>query len=798
MTNTNVAFTLFPDLGGKEGTEYATPFLGMAEWLLQLPEFPSKDACPLISLSRYGTNRTAKDSRRHNANILDATGALGDYDAGIIPPAEAAQILQTAGIEAIIVTTPSHGLKGNRWRVIAPFTNAHTIEQRHDLMGRLNTVLGGVLAGESFTASQAFYVGRVVGVPYEVHTTTGTALDTLPGIENITPTAPAMAQPRTGSVDSFALVPKRASGGVDQVRTLLSGIPNIEPDWERWNKIGMAIYNATAGSDEGLETWRDWSDRCPVAGASDDSVDQRWAHYRGSPPTAVGTGTLHYMAQPENGGELVQRVDQPVSVVESEAVPGVAACEEVQLVSGFQYLAATQQIEHFAGCVYVQDVHRIFTPRGVLLKPEQFKATYGGYIFTLDAENSKVTKSAYEAFTESQAVRYPIAEGMTFRPELPPGKMTKEEGRALVNTYTPAEIDKRRGDVSPFLDHLSRILPDPMDAAILLAYMAACIQHIGVKFQWAPLLQGCEGNGKTLFTRCVSYAVGMQYSHFPKADEVGNKFNSWMLRKTFIGIEDVWFPDHRREIIESLKPLITNDMLPIELKGVDQISAHVCANFMLNSNHKDAIRKTNNDRRFAVFFTAQQAEADIRRDGMEGEYFPDLYDWLKGEGIYLGQPKGYAYVAEFLSTYPIPEELNPATKCHRAPRTSTTDQAIAHGVGSVEQEIMEAIDEGRPGFAGGWVSSMALDRLLEALRLTRAIPPNRRREMMQGLGYDWHPSLKDGRVNNAIAIDHGRKPRLFIKDGHADLALQTPANVSQAYQGAQGTSAMEAFGSPPN
>jgi hypothetical protein len=455
-----------------------------------------------------------------------------------------------------------------------------------------------------------------------------------------------------------------------------------------------------------------------------------------------------------------------------------------ELAEGFQYMAPAQQMSYFNGCIYVQDVHRVFTPRGTLLRPDQFRATYGGYLFVMDMNNDKTTKSAWEAFTESQAVRYPMAESLTFRPEEPPGQMLQEEGREVVNTYTPAIVRRAEGDASPFLNHLAALLPDPYDYAIALAYMAACVQHIGVKFQWAPLFQGAPGNGKTLLTRCVSYAVGMKYSHFPKADEMGGKFNSWMLNKVFIGVEDIYVPGHRQDILSSLLPLITNDILPIELKGVDQISARVCANFILNCNPKDGLRKVRDDRRFAIFFTAQQSAADIQRDGMGGSYFPDLYSWLKGDG--------YAIVAEYLATYEIPDELNPGTYAsHRAPITSSTNDAIEHGVGHVEQEIMEAIEEGRPGFAGGWVSSIALDKLLESIRMTRAIPPNRRREVLQSLGYDWHPALLKGRVNNPTTIDRG-KPRLFIKAKHSSLTLECPADVARAYQDAQASPLAEA------
>ena len=104
---------------------------------------------------------------------------------------------------------------------------------------------------------------------------------------------------------------------------------------------------------------------------------------------------------------------------------------------------------------------------------------------------------------------------------------------------------------------------------------------------------------------------------------------------------------------------------------------------------------------------------------------------------------------------------------------------------------MEAIGEGRPGFAGGWVSSIALDRLLESIRMTRAIPPNRRRGVLQSLGYDWHPALSKGRVNNPTTIDRG-KPRLFIKAKHSSLTLETPADVARAYQDAQASPLAEA------
>jgi hypothetical protein len=373
-------------------------------------------------------------------------------------------------------------------------------------------------------------------------------------------------------------------------------------------------------------------------------------------------------------------------------------------------------------------------------------------------------------------VRYPIAESSTFRPDLESRILIEHEGRVLINTYIPIVTERKEGDVTPFLDHLAKLLPNEQDRAILLAYMAAVIQYKGIKFQWCPLIQGAPGNGKSLLTWCVQFAVGERHTHLPPAEQIAEKYNDWLFDRIFIGVEDIYLPEHKREVIQILLPMITNKRLAKRAMNVGQVMHAVCANFMLNANRKDAIPKTIDDRRFSIFYTAQQTEADIVRDGMGGNYFPKMYDWLRDGG--------YAIVAQYLETYAIPDELNPAGACHRAPKTSSTNEAIDTSMGSVEQEIQEAIDGEIVGFCGGWVSSLALERLLQGIRKAGAISHVKRREIMQSLGYDWHPALKKGRVNNFVVVDGG-KPKLFIKNDHIARQLTTAADVVKHYQTAQ-------------
>lgn len=470
---------------------------------------------------------------------------------------------------------------------------------------------------------------------------------------------------------------------------------------------------------------------------------------------------------------------------DAEPGPGPALIENVEApaqtaIAGNTFLDAAGQIEHFKGCVYIINDHAVLVPGGKLLKPERFNAIYGGRTFTMDQGNTKVSKKAFEAFTESQILNAPCADEAAFRPDLPPGVVTEMGGQRVANKYWPVDVPRKVGDAAPFTDHMARVLPVLNDRKILLYYMAACVQHKGVKFQWAPLLQGVEGNGKSLFTRCVAQAIGQRYVHLPRTDEIAEKFNAWLFDNIFIGVEDVYVPEAKHDLLEILKPMITGERLAKRDMGVSQTTSDSCANFMFNCNSKDALRKSRNDRRLAIFYTAQQNKADLARDGMTGDYFAKLYRWLKHED-------GYAIVSELLHTLPIPDEYNPATGSQRAPDTSSTEEAIREGIGLVEQEIQEAVEQGAPGFAGGWISTTALDRLLEKLRRQAAVPPKRRGKLLEDMGYTKHPGLLDGRVNNIVMPD-GNKPRLYVRKDSPLALITEPNKIAHAYTQAQGLS----------
>lgn len=420
-----------------------------------------------------------------------------------------------------------------------------------------------------------------------------------------------------------------------------------------------------------------------------------------------------------------------------------------------------KQIEHFKGCVYVQNAHAVLVPDGRLLKPAVFDATYGGYSFQMQFDSGRPTHDAFKAFTQSRMYGFPKVGDTCFRPDRAPDEIIDNR----VNVWRPIVVDETEGDVGPFVDHVAKMIPDPLDRAILFTYMKSLARNPGVKFQWAPVIQGVEGNGKSMLIRVMCHAVTKVYSHLPKASQLTEKYNSWLERRIFIGVEEIKVSE-RREVLEDLKDAVTNDW--IEIRGMQQEKrmSENYTNWIFCTNHKDAIPIDENQRRYAIFYTAQQTKADLIRDGITEEYFKRVYDWLRGGG--------YGNVAYWLRHSPLDAvEYDPAGISQRAPSTSSTREAILMSLGRVEQEIMDAVEGELPGFRDDWVSTAAVTNLLEKNGV-RSISGRKMGEILKSLGY-----AKVARSPRKIN-EEDAQPHIYRRNGKGGTIIDYC--IAQGYQ----------------
>lgn len=447
---------------------------------------------------------------------------------------------------------------------------------------------------------------------------------------------------------------------------------------------------------------------------------------------------------------------------------------QISTVTGKTLISVDNLEKIFEGCVYICDIHKIWVPSGFTLSPDQFRVMYGGYTFAMDFSNEKFTSDAFKAFTQSQAKRFPKVDSSCFFTDQPPGAILVENKKRVVNTWWPIETKKVYGDISPFLNHLRKMLPVEQDQKILLSYMAAVVQYPGKKFDWCPVIQGVEGNGKSVLSLCLVEALGYNYAKTVPLSDFSERFNAFLYKSLFVWIDDVGPCKSKIEAIESLKTKITATFTKIEPKGKDQTFEKIYCNFMLNSNHKDCVQKAQNERRFAIFYTAQQKKSDLAACGMTQKYLSALESWFKQDG--------FAIVNQFLCDFEIPDEFNPTGVCKHAPATSSINEVELINTDFVEIELREVIEQDTPGFRGGWVSSVMLDNWLVSVKLDKKINRRQRSILLENMGYIVHPGLTDGRTNTKVMPD-GAKPRLYI---HKDSGLQDiRKDIAKEYADAQ-------------
>lgn len=222
-------------------------------------EYPSKQACPLFSGVRFGDKPNGRGSLRHNANALGFSVLVLDYDDGRMQPEEAARRLRERGIACFVYTSASHTREKPRWRVVIRLSREHEPGRYADFVSTANGALGGILAPESWTLSQAFYFGWVEGAEREFIEVEGRPLDELVeaglapeliGKPRARPRGAAANPAGAGATEPLGL-------SVDEMRKYLLWL-----DFESylsWLAIGQGLHEEYRGEIIGFDLWDEGS-----------------------------------------------------------------------------------------------------------------------------------------------------------------------------------------------------------------------------------------------------------------------------------------------------------------------------------------------------------------------------------------------------------------------------------------------------------------------------------------------------------------------------------------------------------
>ena len=137
-----IIFTHFPTLAAGIAKERRLARFRDLAGVIEQTQAAEKRLLPLLSFARYGEERTAKGSLRHDANVLSITAISGDHDSGTMTLEEAVDRLRHAGVAGMVHTTASHTPAKPRWHVFCPLGGVLPPDQHERLTARLNGVLG--------------------------------------------------------------------------------------------------------------------------------------------------------------------------------------------------------------------------------------------------------------------------------------------------------------------------------------------------------------------------------------------------------------------------------------------------------------------------------------------------------------------------------------------------------------------------------------------------------------------------------------------------------------------------------
>ena len=174
------------------------------------------------------------------------------------------------------------------------------------------------------------------------------------------------------------------------------------------------------------------------------------------------------------------------------------------------------------------------------------------------------------------------------------------------------------------------------------------------------------------------------------ADAIGGRFTGWATGCMLNVVEEVRVAgSNKYEILDKIKPFISNSVIQIEEKGKDHRTVPNFTSYLMLTNHKDALPLGYEDRRYCVLFSDIQTK-DQLYDLLGGEegterYFDELFEKTRERPDAL---------ARFFTDYVLPESFKPFG---RAPVTVAKEEMSELAISGPRQVLEDLLDKHRCG-----------------------------------------------------------------------------------------------------
>jgi hypothetical protein len=214
---------------------------------------------------------------------------------------------------------------------------------------------------------------------------------------------------------------------------------------------------------------------------------------------------------------------------------------------------------------------------------------------------------------------------IAYHPDKPSGKFVDNEG-TFFNTFMPSLIKPLPGDVKPWEEFLTHLVPNEKERHELKRWCATLIARPGSRMLFGLLLiSEAQGIGKgTLGERILAPILGEGNVSYPAENEVvDSNYNYWAAHKRLSVVHEI-YAGHSSKAYNKLKSIITDKNIRVSKKYQAIYEIKNWIHVFACSNSLNALQLSDDDRRWFV--------PKLTDDKRDREYWEGLHRWLSEDG----------------------------------------------------------------------------------------------------------------------------------------------------------------------
>lgn len=539
----------------------------------------------------------------------------------------------------------------------------------------------------------------------------------------------------------------------DELRNRLMMVPNPD-DYDTWISVGMALHHQYDGSDDGLDLWKEWAETADNYDA--DGCERRWADFaidgkHRSPLTARFILKLSKEAAAESTVALTLKLrdlfssakdlldwNKAAETAKSAEVDSLArsalatlAKERLDVINqsktplsevkkAIAYSPSKGEKTPGWATPFVYDTtdDRFYdTDRKFSTTAQGFNAMFDRKAMTKkDLLDGKTTPTSTASALALNVFKITVVNGRRYEPGA--DKIFHRVDGIFANTYPEHEIPELPEELLPrdkaaikrVKKHVAHLLEKPEERRLLVDWLSWVVQNPGKHVNWSILLQGVEGDGKSFFAFLLRAVMGVSNVQMLNAHILESPFTDWVVGQCVTCIEEVRLikATNKFELLNRIKPFITNDVIEVHPKGKATYDAVNTTSYLLFSNYRDALPLDDDGRRYCVMFSRWQRKDKL--DAFLAED-PDYYERLYAT-IASCAPALRKWLLEW-------EQLDTFKPKGNAPTTDAKKYMIRMAQPEFIQNVFDIISEGN--------EPLISNDLIDGVKLV---------EVMMDAGYD--------------------------------------------------------------